>query len=272
VRNTKVCTIRELPQELWIPAAKKAIEINPANASAANLLRLASPDVVIAPERLAVVTARRWNKNGVELTVGFLDNPPDDLKARILSHMNAWGLRANVRFSLAATATTAQVRINRTAGDGYWSYLGTDILSIAAGDPTMNLEGFTMDTLDSEFYRVIRHETGHTLGFPHEHQREEIVNRIDREKAITYFNKEYGWSRDKAIAAVLTPLDNSALNATAKADVNSIMCYWLPAEIMEDNIAVVGGADIDEQDAEFAASVYPPVERGNLLHRSGVTS
>jgi hypothetical protein len=28
----------------------------------------------------------------------------------------------------------------------------------------MNLDSFTTSTPDSEFYRVVRHETGHTLG------------------------------------------------------------------------------------------------------------
>ena len=39
----------------------------------------------------------------------------------------------------------------------------------------MNLEAFTMQTPDSEFHRVVRHEAGHTLGFPHEHMRKAIV-------------------------------------------------------------------------------------------------
>ena len=121
----------------------------------------------------------------------------------------------------------------------------------------MNLQGFTMNTADSEFYRVVRHETGHTLGFPHEHMRQEIVDRIDRAKAIQYFMATQGWSEQQVIAQVLTPLANSALMATAHADINSIMCYWLPASIMNDNIAVNGGADIDAQDAQFSTTVYP---------------
>src|SRR5215467_14019854 len=157
-----ICTIKTLPQEHWISAATKAIAINPANAPAMHLLRLALADVVIPPEHLALLTARYWGSGGVRLTVGFLDNPPGDLRARILSHMNAWGTWANVQF--VETAESPQVRITRTAGDGFWSNLGTDILQVPVDQPTMNLDSFTMDTLDSEFYRVIRHETGHTLG------------------------------------------------------------------------------------------------------------
>ena len=54
-------------------------------------------------------------------------------------------------------------RIDSGDQSGYWSYLGTDILSIAAGEPTMNLQEFSMDTPESEFHRVVRHETGHAL-------------------------------------------------------------------------------------------------------------
>jgi hypothetical protein len=52
-------------------------------------------------------------------------------------------------------------------------------------------------------------------------------------------------------------LDDSALIETSHADPNSIMCYWLPASIMKDNVAVAGGTDIYSQDAQFASSVYP---------------
>jgi hypothetical protein len=249
------CTIKTLPEDKLVQAANKAAEVNPANAPAVHALMAAMPSVVIQPLHLAILTAKYWGAKGVRLTVGFLDNPPADLRARILSHMNAWGSWSNVQFF--ETTVNPQVRIARTAGDGYWSYLGTDILQIPANQPTMNLDSFTMSTADSEFYRVVRHETGHTMGFPHEHMRQEIINRIDQNKAIAYFSATQGWSKQEVINQVLTPLDKSALLATAQADIHSIMCYWLPASIMKDGIAVDGGTDIDAQDAQFAALVYP---------------
>ena len=121
----------------------------------------------------------------------------------------------------------------------------------------MNLDSFTMNTPDSEFHRVIRHETGHTLGFPHEHRRKAIVNRIDREKAIKEFMRTQGWSRQEVIEQVLTPFETSALKATAVTDENSIMCYDLPASIMKDGVAVPGGKDINNLDAAFTAKLYP---------------
>jgi len=249
------CTLKTLHQNEWDKAARKASEINPANAPNVQALTAAMPGTVIEPAHLSVLTSKYWGAKGVRLTVGFLDSPPADLRARIISHMNAWNRWANVRFT--ETSTDPQVRIDRKAGDGYWSYHGTDILSIPANKPTMNLASFTMNTPESEFVRVVRHETGHTLGFPHEHRRKEIVDRIDKDKAIAYFGSTQGWSPAEVTAQVLTPLDSSALDATAETDSNSIMCYWLPAQIMKDGIAVPGGTNIDKTDRKFAGFLYP---------------
>jgi hypothetical protein len=207
---------------------------------------------------LSVLTPRRWPAGGVRLTVGFLDGAPADLRTRVVLHMNAWAKTANVSF--VETQGQAQVRIARIVGGddgGYWSYLGTDILHIAKDQPTMNLEAFTMATSDSEFKRVVRHETGHTLGFPHEHMRRELVELIDRESAFRYFRKTQGWSREDVDQQVLTPIEDSSLLGTPRADSNSIMCYEIPGEITKSGDPIVGGTDIDELDYEFAGSVYP---------------
>jgi hypothetical protein len=249
------CTIKRLPPADWQPAAREAVAVNPANAPAVEALMQVAPDIVMDPQHLAILTAKYWGPGGVKLTVGFLDSPPTDLRKRILSHMNAWGAWANVTF--VETTTSPQVRIARIPNDGYWSYVGTDVLLIPAGRPTLNLDSFTMNTPDSEFYRVVRHEAGHTLGFPHEHMRQEIIERIDRNKAIAHFGATQGWSPQEVIAQVLTPLPNSALIATEQPDPASIMCYWLPAKVMKDNVAVTGGADVDALDAQFAGTVYP---------------
>ena len=265
-----VCTVKQLPLELQVPASERALQLDERNGRVIRALQRMSAEAEIPKEQLAILVGKFWG-GSVRLTVTFLDNPPQDLRSRILAHMNAWQVCADVTF--VETAGTAQVRVARQGGQdgGYWSYLGTDILQIAADRPTLNLDGFTMNTAESEYIRVVRHETGHTLGFPHEHLRQEIVDRIDRDKAIDFYRQMYGWPADKTIRNVLTALDESALISTAHADPTSIMCYWLPAEIMRDGIAVPGGSDIDTADMEFARSVYPvghdrfAVRRGNQI-------
>src|SRR6185503_4752008 len=161
---------------------------------------------------------------------------------------------ANVTFVEATT--DPQVRIARVA-DGYWSYLGTDILHIPRNQPTMNLEGFTMNTPESEYRRVVRHETGHTLGMPHEHMRRELVDRIDAAKAIAFFGRTQGWSEQMVRQQVLTPIEEAKLRGTAHSDERSIMCYQLPGSITKNGHPILGGIDIDPSDASFAALIYP---------------
>jgi hypothetical protein len=251
-----VCSPRSLPRDRWVAAAQKAVEINPVNHAPVERLAMLMPDFAPTAERIAVVTTRYWGSQGVHLTVGFLDNPPADLRARILAHMNAWSKTANVQF--VETSIDPQVRIAREGGPdgGYWSYVGTDILSIEPSRPTMNLEAFTMEVAESEFHRVVRHETGHTLGFPHEHMRRQLVARIDPEKAIEYFGRTQGWSPAMVRAQVLTPLEDSSLLATPHADPRSIMCYQIPGFLTKDGKPIVGGLDIDASDYAFAAKIY----------------
>lgn len=263
---TLVCSPRSLPREHWVAAARRASEVNPANYPRLERLVRAVPDFQLTPERIAVVTAKYWGLKGVRLTVGFLDNPPKDLRTRILLHMNAWAKRANVTF--VASNSSPQVRIARANApdpvSGYWSYVGTDILSIHSGQPTMNLQDFTMQTPESEFHRVVRHETGHTLGFPHEHMRRELVAEIDPDKAIAYFGQTQGWSPAEVRQQVLTPIEESTIRGTAHADPKSIMCYQIPGSLTKDGNPIIGGLDIDARDYAFAAQIYPKAKVGKV--------
>jgi hypothetical protein len=251
------CVPKSLPRSKWIAAAEHASQINPTNRPPIERLVRAMPGFVAEPMHLAVVTKKYWGAGGVKLTVGFLDNPPADLRKHILLHMNAWSKYANVAFT--ESKTDPDVRIARAGGSagGYWSYVGTDIHQIKAGQPTMNLEAFTMKTPESEFIRVVRHETGHTLGFPHEHMRKELVAKIDRDKAIKYFMATQGWSKAEVIAQVLTPISAGSLWGTAHSDPRSIMCYQIPGTLTKNGKPILGGTDIDKQDGEFVAMVYP---------------
>jgi len=69
---------------------------------------------------------------------------------------------------------------------------GTGQIRIPKNRQTVNLQGFTMNTAESEYKRVVRHETGHTLGCPHEHMRKALVARIDPQKAYDYFWRKPG--------------------------------------------------------------------------------
>jgi hypothetical protein len=242
-----------LPKRLLVAAAKTARTLNPANAPAFGPLALVAASPIIDPLHIAVLTQKYWGPKALRLSVSFMEQTPADLRARIIEHMNAWNRTANVSF--VETQQTGDVRISRGSG-GFWSYIGTDILHIPPTRQTMNLEGFTMNTPESEYRRVIRHETGHTLGFPHEHMRKELVALIDPEKAYDYFWRTQGWDRAMVDQQVLTALDDASIMGTPP-DQTSIMCYQLPGDITTTGEPIVGGLDINQTDFAFAGRIYP---------------
>jgi hypothetical protein len=252
------CTPKSLPRELWVSAGNKAVEVNPLNHAPLERLAMAMPGFKPQAEYLAVVITKYWKTGSVTLTVSFMDNPPADLRRRILLHMNAWNRTANVKF--VETKKGGQVRIARE-NNGYWSYIGTDILSSPANQQTMNFQEFTMQTPESEYHRVVRHETGHTMGFPHEHMRHQLVSEIDPQKAIAFYGQTQGWSPDEVRAQVLTPIEESSIRGTAYADPNSIMCYQIPGTITKNGKPIPGGLDIDASDYEFAGTIYPRTKK-----------
>ena len=257
ISDQETFPIASLSRNQCDAATQKAVEIDPPpNNASLEGLRKAMPEFVPRPEQLAVKTTNCWGAEGVYLTVGFLDSPPRDLKARILSLMNDWSKTGNIQF--VETNTNPQVRITLDPDKGNWSYVGTYILSPdLANRPTMNLAALTRrDISDDRFNRVVLHETGHTLGFPHEHLRRGLVERIDRDKAIAYYQRQ-GWTLETINKNVLEPLEESSIMGSTPTDPTSIMSYPIPGEITKDGNPIVSGTEISSSDREFVAQIYP---------------
>jgi hypothetical protein len=262
--DTPGCSIKAVPTRLLQKCANNAIRLNPSNAP---MMAPIGGDGfgVLDPLRIAVMTTKYWGTQPRQLTVSFMDNASSALRTRILGHMNAWTRTGGISF--VETGGTGHVRI-AFGPTGHWSYLGTDILSIPTNRPTMNLQAFDRETRDSEFYRVVRHEAGHTLGYVHEHMRREVVARIDPQKAYPYFWATQRWDQAMVNAQVLTPLDDNNLYRTPP-DQTSIMCYQLPASITRDGQPIPGGTDINATDYAFNGQIYPK-QSGQTL-TSGIT-
>jgi hypothetical protein len=254
--GTDSCRIMPLPDRLLGRAAEVATKTNPANSPAAALATMGD-GIPLSPQALTILVTKYWGPVPKTLTVSFMESTTSDLAQRILAHMNAWSQYCGMTFAL--TSDVGDVRISREPG-GYWSYLGTDVTLIPKDQQTMNLQNFSMQTPESEYRRVVRHETGHTLGFPHEHMRQALVDRIDPEKAYEYFGRTQGWSREMVDQQVLTALDGASIIGT-EPDQDSIMCYQLPGSITKDGQPIRGGLDINATDGSFAATLYPQVLR-----------
>ena len=269
--NLVTCTPRIIPSDKLLLSSQNAISINSLNA----LPRIAMYSGIETngsfwlgeglPSHI-VATTKYWKFNEqVKITVSFLDKVNKALRDKIILYLNKWNkYGANILFVHSEEKNDSIVRINLEPNSdqkwaGYWAFLGTDntIFEGPFGQ-TMNLESFTINTSDSEFNRVVCHEGGHVLGFPHGHLRKEIINKIDRKKAIAYYKKVSGWKDDTTIAQVLTPLKNEDIfMETEEVDTNSIMLYQIPASITVDHVAIAGGSIISNIDYEFASIIYP---------------
>lgn len=245
-----LCAIPQ-PEDV-ILAAKLAVEENPTNAPRMDFAGVFLA-ITVQPQFLAALTTRYWGKGGVDLGVSFLDTASAELRNKFLEYANRWSPHGNVRFRWSQSG--GQIRITRSQA-GYWSYLGTDCLAIKSG-PTMCFQGFTVNTRDSEWERVVPHEFGHAAGFPHEHLRERIIARLDRAKTLAYFRRTQGWSDQTTASNVLTPIPESALLASAEADERSVMAYSLPASITKDGRPIQGGSTLSDLDKATVAKIYP---------------
>jgi hypothetical protein len=246
------CIPVQLPKEEWENAAVLARQLN-----AANLPNTSLVGTGLTPSMITILTTKYFGPEERVLSVQFLDNPNAATKRMILAAMNGWGNhpRYPCGIKFAETAGQGQIRISRGRG-GYYSYLGTDNLRIPAGQQTMNLEGFTERTSSSEYNRVVKHEAGHALGFPHEHARKEVIALLNREKVYAYFERTQGWSRADIDSQILTPLDVRTILGTAP-DVDSIMTYQFPGSLTLSGKPIPGGFDINDTDAKFASERYP---------------
>lgn len=204
-----------------------------------------------------------WGTRGVRLTVAFLTNPGAALEARILSHLNAWSEASNVLFERASRNGSAQVRIAIEPG-GHWTYVGTDIMLISSDKPTTSLDGLSLSTPEAELGRVVRYLAGHLLGFENENLPQQVLDRIDRPRAYAHLAATQGWAPPIVDALLFTPLEQHSLLGTPPQH-TSIMSYQLPAHLLRDGQAYLGGANILASDHQFAGLIYPRPRLGNPL-------
>jgi hypothetical protein len=167
---------------------------------------------------------------------------------------------ANVKFQLVVTPDQVRnlkstIRITFVPG-GSWSYVGTDALDIAPGQPTMQLGWLTERSQDSEIRRVALHEFGHALGLLHEHQHPEGGIHWDRDKVLAYHARVDGWSAVQTEINVLSGVTGSHIHATT-FDPQSIMLYPIPAELTTDGYSTQWNYALSDGDKRLVAQLYP---------------
>lgn len=202
-------------------------------------------------QRAAAYSMKLW-RSGSVLSVFFMDGTKQ-LISEVMEAANEWSKYANVQFKIATT-TQSHLRVT-FKGDGAWSYVGVDALSVPFNEPTM-----VLGLLEEESSREVRigiamHEFGHAIGLMHEHLSPNANIPWNEKAVLEYYRKYYSWSDKMTRENVLV---REPTKLATEFDKYSIMLYPVPRELTLNGFEVPWqNYTLSETDKKFAASLYP---------------
>lgn len=221
-------------------------------------------DARFSPQRVDLIaqTRKLW-ASGSEITY-HLSSPRSDHEAdEVRRGFDAWAEICNLRFTETARGR-AQIRVAFMEGDGAWSYVGRDILSIPFPRPTMNFGWPVADDFDT-----ILHEIGHAIGLEHEHQNPQGGLVWNRQAVINWLSgPPNNWDRATIERNVFSKVQGPAIGSTFDPD--SIMQYPFPAGMISQPVEYAAGIDprpgLSDLDRIWAAKAYPGADDSSEMH------
>lgn len=216
--------------------------------------------------RALMVGAPKW-VNGTVLHYAFFGAetnpawaPANDAQVDVVREsFKAWkDIGIGLEFQEVDDIGEAEVRIGFDQSDGSWSYIGRDVLKQPANERTMNF-GWDLTTTWGKV--TARHEQGHTLGMPHEHQSPFSGIVWDEEAVYTTFEAPPNeWPRDQTLHNVIRKLEPAQVEGSSW-DPKSVMEYPFPAGLIVAPEAyrrgIPGPEGISQLDIEWMRSWYP---------------
>ncbi len=257
-----VCIDTYLPLELQEEAKENALRVNPANA-----LEITEEGLVDNQGRLALEIGKFWPV-GSTIRIHFMDGD-SATHEKVKEHSKGWIEHANINFEFV-NDPNAEVRISFRK-PGYWSYVGTEALSVSKNQPTMNFSGLTTTTPEKVYQRKIPHEFGHMLGCIHEHQNPDAGILWDKKAAYSFYQKR-GLSKKQVDSNIFNTYKREQARFS-DFDPKSIMLYPIPPGLTTDGFSVELNRSLSETDKKFIGIVYPKqVHQARLISLECVSS
>ncbi len=196
---------------------------------------------------------KQW-PNGSTIQIRFLEGS-DRQKDMVQDIAPQWTDHANLEFDFTDDPR-AEIRVTFDAGDGAWSYVGTDNLNIPLHAATLNL-GWQDEG-------VILHEFGHMIGLSHEHQNPEGGMQWNEQRVLADLaGPPNFWDPETIRRNVLHKYSADQLHGT-EFDPKSIMLYAFPAEWTTNGKSTEANEKLSATDQDFVASekMYPRADPG----------
>ena len=208
-------------------------------------LKLAKGDTIPKPYRAIMQRTKLWAKNS-KIKYGFVSDGDGNLVSFIREAFKDWmELTCLTIEEEKANPDAADIRISFIADRGHYSNIGTDSklqeasLNSSGRFESMNLDPTGLDNLN--YMRgVAKHETGHSIGFAHEHQNPDHPIIWDEDLVRTEFAQSQGWDNQKIFENILEKLSDTNQYVFTPRDGKSIMHYSFPPELIRN----ANGADV----------------------------
>ena len=212
-----------------------------------------NPDRPWSPGGPVAVTAKLWQPGQI-LRVLFLDGDLQ-LQQRVKLAAHLWSDAANIHF-MFTHESEAEIRIS-FMGDGVWSYVGTDCLSVPLDQPTMNFGWLQADSPELELSAIVLRQFGHALGLVNADQSPVANIPWNREAVYRHYAK-HGWSKAQVDSNIFQQYSPEIVRV-GPADALSIMHRPISAELTFGGFAIAGNqTELSEADKTFIRQLYPP--------------
>jgi hypothetical protein len=210
-----------------------------------------------SPYRLAADKQYIWPQRYRSLSVRFLGGDLS-LCQRVAAVACEWNEYTGLPF-VFDNAPDAPIRVAFVQGDGSWSYVGTDSLTVLRREPTLNLGWLDAGSPEDELRRVVLHEFGHALGLIHEHNSPSVAIPWDKEAVYAYYaGPPNRWTREMVDHNVLKRYAAARTNYS-EFDPHSIMLYPVSAQLTAGRMQIGWNNELSETDKLWIGKLYPPI-------------